>query len=90
MIANFKFSHSFVTCDKLPDTDILFCIDIQKRYFLSYSWDWDKQLFIQREGLFLAYTRNCEQQHNIAVIKYPLKYHLGTMVSYQSLSKDTI
>ena len=28
----------------------------------------DKQLFIQREGLFLTYIRNCEQQHNIAVV----------------------
>ena len=37
--ANFKFSHIFVICDKLPDTDILFGIDIQKRYSLSYSWD---------------------------------------------------
>ena len=33
-------------------TDILFGIDIQKRYSLSYGWDSDKQLFIQREGLF--------------------------------------
>ena len=72
-IANFKFSHTSIICDKLPDTDILFGIDIQKRYSQSYSWDWDKQLFIQREGLFLTYTRNCEQQHHIAVVKSPLK-----------------
>ena len=72
-ITNFKFSHSFIICDKLLDTDILFGIDIQKRYSILYSWDADKQLFIQREGSFLAYTRNCEQQHNIAVVKSPLK-----------------
>ena len=45
-IASFKFSHTFIIYDKLPDTDILFGIDIQKRYSLSYSWDADKQLFI--------------------------------------------
>ena len=28
---------------------------------------------IQREGSFLTYTRNCEQQHNIAVVKSPFK-----------------
>ena len=72
-IANFKFSHTFVICDKLPDTDVLFGIDIEKRYYLSYSWDSDKQLFIQREGSFFTYTRKCEQQHNIAVVKSPLK-----------------
>ena len=81
-IANFKFSHTFIICDKLPDTDILFGIDIQKRYFLSYSWDVDKHLFIQKESLFLTYTRNCEQQHNIAVVtsllKIPLR-HNGTI-----------
>ena len=71
--ANFKFSHTFIICDKLLDTDILFGINIQKRYSLSYSWDADKQLFIQREGTFLTYTRNCEQQHNIAVVESPLQ-----------------
>ena len=30
-IANFNFSHTFVICDKLPDTDILFGTDIQRR-----------------------------------------------------------
>ena len=71
-IANFKFSHVFVICDKLPDTDILLCIDIQERS-LSYSWDVAKELVIQKEGLFLTYPKNCEQQHNIAVVKSPLK-----------------
>ena len=31
-IANFKFSKTFIIRDKLLDTDILFGIDIQKRY----------------------------------------------------------
>ena len=72
-ISNFKFCHTFVICDKLLDTDIFFGIDIQKRHSLSYSWVADKQLFIQRKGSFLTCTRNCEQQHNIAVVKSPLK-----------------
>ena len=72
-IANFKLSHTFIICDKLPQSDISFGIDIQKRYSLSYCWDSDKQLFIQREGSSLTYTRNCEQQHNIAVVKFTLK-----------------
>ena len=81
-ITNFKFSHTFIICDKLPDTGILFGIYMQKRYSLSHSWDADKQLFIQREGSFLTYTRNCEQQYNIAVVKSPLKIpprHNGTI-----------
>ena len=72
-ITSFKFSHTFITCDKLLDTGIVFAIGIQKRYSLSYSWDADKQLFIQREGSFLTHTRNCEQNHAIDVVKSPLK-----------------
>ena len=59
--ANFKSAHTLIICDKLPETDILFSIDTQKRYCLSYSWDSDKQLFIQREDSYLTCTRNCEQ-----------------------------
>ena len=31
-ISNFKFSHTFIICNKLPETDILFNIDFKKRY----------------------------------------------------------
>ena len=46
---------------------------MQKKYSLSFSWDSDKQLLIQRDGSFFTYTRNCEQQHNIAVVQSPFK-----------------
>ena len=68
---NFKFAHTFMICDNLPDMDILVCIDIKKRYSPSCSWDFNKQLFIQREGSVLTYSRNCEQQHNITVVTSP-------------------
>ena len=38
-IAEFKFTHNFVICDRLPDTEITFGIDIQKKCSLSYAWD---------------------------------------------------
>ena len=37
-IADFKFTHNFIKCDTLPDTEILFEIDIQKKISLSYAW----------------------------------------------------
>ena len=37
-IADFKFTHNFILCDILPDTKIIFGIDIQKKYLLSYAW----------------------------------------------------
>ena len=38
-IADFKFSHTFMICDRLPNTKILFGIDVQKKSTLSYAWD---------------------------------------------------
>ena len=32
-IVEFKFTHNFVICDRLPDTEIIFGIDIQKNSF---------------------------------------------------------
>ena len=72
-IADFKFSHTFIICDKLPETDFLFGVDLHKRYLLSYCWDPDRQLFIQREGTCWTYTRNSKQCQNIVVIKSTLK-----------------
>ena len=72
-IANFKFSHNLHHMWQATRHRYFIWYRYTKRYSLSYSWDADKQLFIQREGSFLTYTRNCEQQHNIAVVKSPLK-----------------
>ena len=59
-IADFKFTHNFVLCNRLPDMEITLGIDIQKKFSISYAWDKDKNCCIQKEGKFLSYTRNCE------------------------------
>ena len=40
-IADFKFMHNFIICNQLPDTVLIFSIDIQKKFSLSYTWDKD-------------------------------------------------
>ena len=55
-IADFKFTHNFIICNQLPDTELIFSIDIQKKFSLSYAWDKDQQCYIQRNGRFLAFT----------------------------------
>ena len=55
-IAQFKFTHNFIICDQLPDTELIFGIDIQKKFSLSYAWDKDKNCYIQWNGKFLAFT----------------------------------
>ena len=44
-IAEFKFTHNFIICDQLPETELIFGIDIQKKFSLSYAWDKDKNLY---------------------------------------------
>ena len=38
--------------------EILFGIDIQKKFSLSYAWDKEKNSYIQKDGRFLTYTVN--------------------------------
>ena len=51
-IAEFKFTHNFIICDQLPDTELIFSIDIQKKFSLPYAWDKDKNCYIPRNGNF--------------------------------------
>ena len=75
-IADFKFTHNFIICDTLPDTEIIFGIDVQKKFSLSYAWDKEKNCYIQKDGRFLTYTRNCEQKTTIGIVKSILKIPL--------------
>ena len=47
-IADFKFTHNFIICDRLPDTEIIFGIDIQKKLPIFYAWFMDKNCYIQK------------------------------------------
>ena len=37
-IADFKFTHNFIIYHRLPDTEIIFGIDVQKKFLLSYAF----------------------------------------------------
>ena len=67
-IADLKFIHNFIICNRLPDTEIIFGIDIQKKFSISYAWDKAKNCYIQKDGKFLTYTRNCEQKATIGIV----------------------
>ena len=55
-IAEFKFTHNFVICNRLLDMEIIFCIDIQMNFSVSYTWEKEKNCYIQKDGKFLTYT----------------------------------
>ena len=72
-IEYFIFTHNFIICDRLLDTQIIFGIDVQKKFWLSFAWDKEKNCYIQKDGRFLTYTRNCEQKATIGIVKSMLK-----------------
>ena len=81
-IVDFKFTHNFIICDRLPDTEIISGIDIQKKFSLSYAWDKEKNCYIQNDGQFLTCTRNFEWKATIGIVKSTLKIpprHNGTI-----------
>ena len=53
-IAEFKFTHNSIICDQLPKTELIFGINIQRKFLLSYAWDKERNCYIQREWKFLV------------------------------------
>ena len=53
-ITEFKFTHNFIICDQLPETELIFGIDMQRKFSLSYAWDKERNCYIQRVGKFLV------------------------------------
>ena len=71
-IAEFKFTHNFIICNQLPETELIFGIDIQKFSF-SYARDKDKNCYIQWNGKFLVYTYSNTCMSTIGTVKLTLK-----------------
>ena len=72
-IVEFNFTDNFVICNRLLDMEIIFGIDIQKKFSLSHVWDKERNCYIQRDGKFLTYIWNCEQKATIGTVKSSLK-----------------
>ena len=75
-IVEFKFTHNFIICNCLPDTELIFGIDMQKKFSISYAWHKENNCFIQKKGKFLTYRRNCKQKATIRTLKLSLKIPL--------------
>ena len=68
-----EFTHNFIICDQLQEMELIFGIDMQRKFSLSYAWDKERNCYIQKEGKFLVYTNNCEQKATIGTVKWMLK-----------------
>ena len=72
-IAEFKFTHDFIICDQLPETELIFGINIQGKFSLSYAWDRERNCYIQREGKVLVYMHACDHNATIGTVKSTLR-----------------
>ena len=51
-IAEFKFTHYFIICDQLPETELIFGIDKQRKFSISYAWDKENTVTFKRKENF--------------------------------------
>ena len=54
-IAEFKFTHNFIISIQLPETELIFGIDIQREFLISYAWE--KLLHSKRGKIFNIYKK---------------------------------
>ena len=81
-IAELKFTHNLIISDQLPEMELIFGIDMQRKFSISYAWNKEKYCYIQKEGKFLTYTKNCKQKVTIGTVKLTLKippWHNGVV-----------
>ena len=57
----------------MPETELIFGIDIQGKFSLSYAWDKERNCYIQREGKFLVYMHTCDHKATIGTVKSTLR-----------------
>ena len=51
-IAEFKFTHNIIICDQLPEMELIFGIDIQRKFSISYAWDKEKTVTFKNKENF--------------------------------------
>ena len=56
-IVELKFTHNFIICDRLLNMELIFGIDVQNKFSISYTWDKEKNCYIQKEGIPNIYKK---------------------------------
>ena len=72
-IAEFKFTHNFIICNQLLETELIFGINILKSFHYLMLGTRTKNCYIQWNGKFLVYTHSCNCTATIGTVKSTLK-----------------
>ena len=91
-IADFKFTHNFIICNRLPDTEIIFRIDVQQKCPISYAWDREKNCYIQIDGRFNWHiSLKIPPRHNgvvrIKITGQAVKDHMAYFITDENQTK---
>ena len=86
-IADFKFTHHIVLCDRLPDTEVILELTFKRSFQFHMLGTWIKIVTYKekKSSLHIQETVNRRQQQ--VLLNQPLKYCLDTMVLYQLRSQ---
>ena len=71
-IAEFKFTHNFIICDQLPETELIFWHQYSEEVFIILCLG-QGNCYIQWNGKFLVYTHSCNCTATIGTVKSTLK-----------------
>ena len=71
-IAEFKFTHNFIICDHLPETELIFGIDLQRKFSISYAWDKEISVTFKKKENFL-HIQKLQTEVTIGTVKLTLK-----------------
>ena len=57
----------------MQGTELIFGINIQRKFSLSYAWDKERNCYIQRDRKFLVYTQSCDYKATIGIVNSTLR-----------------
>ena len=51
-MAEFKFTHNFIICNQLLEMELIFGINIQRKFSIFYAWDKEKSVTFKKKANF--------------------------------------
>ena len=89
-IVEFKSTHNFVICDRLPDIEIIFSIDIQRSFYF-HMLGTKGRIAIYKVMVNSSLTHETvNRRQQLAQLNHHLKYHHDTMVLYPANRRPTV
>ena len=86
-IKDFKFTNNFIICDRLPDIEILFGIDIQKNFSCHMPGMRKRTVTYRRTADSSPTPETVNRRQLLGLSSQLSKYHPDTMASFPSRSK---